>query len=339
MSTRSPSQKIGARGHKWLASHVEESLHWLSRDLGEDYGIDMEFELHEGEVQGNILKVQIKSEDQCKQKNGLVKIVIDRKYLRYADACRYPVLLVFVCLATKQAWYIWLQQWLLEQRAEIDPLAMVNKTWTVWVPVTQTVQAGLQGELKGIARWEGQTQLTLTLSDAIRCARAVNKNEIAEAVQPLLGTSSSQGGVISLNTLIAEAVALGDKLRNTRDGNRVVEQIYNVIRHFGNVVTKETALKLVMRGESFSRAGVNSIGVLYEHHFEHARSLELSKVFEEIAPQVAFYCAFRESSPQASSFPSKDFRFAGLKYIAPEDEMGRFINRGTSFVLDCLVWE
>ncbi|WXF87508.1 DUF4365 domain-containing protein [Pseudomonas syringae pv. atrofaciens] len=337
MSTRSLSQKIGARGHKWLASHVEENTGWLSRDLGEDYGIDMEFELHESSVKGNILKVQIKSEEQCEQKDDRVKFVIDRKYLHYADACRYPVLLVLVCLTEKKAWFIWLQEWLLEQRTKADPLVQIQQTWTVWAPAAKTIQAGLNSELKAIARWEGQTQLTLALNDAIRCANAINKPEIAAAVAPLVSISSSYAGAIGLNLLIGEAAALGDKLRNNHEGNRVSQQIYDVIRNYGNVVTRNTALKLVVRGAYYSRTGVNAIGTLYDCFLLHAISLNLSNVFEKDLPEVAFFCAFRESCHGNLSFPPKDFRFAGFRYVEPDDAMNLFINRGHAFILDCLV--
>jgi len=56
MATRFPQQKIGAIGHKWLAALIEEHSDWLKRDLGEDYGIDIEAELTENGVRGKILK-------------------------------------------------------------------------------------------------------------------------------------------------------------------------------------------------------------------------------------------------------------------------------------------
>ncbi|MGY1890411.1 DUF4365 domain-containing protein [Pseudomonas sp. SDT291_1_S447] len=337
MSKRAISQKIGARGHKWLYSHIEENPHWLSRDLGEDYGIDMEFELHENYVEGEILKVQVKSVEKHTQKEGLVKLTISRKYLRYADACRYPVILVLVCLETKQAWYIWLQEWLLEQRTKLDPMAENRRSWTAWVPVGQTIQAGLCAELKSIARWEGQTQLTLTLYDAIRCAKAANKPTIAEAVQPLVNISSSYAGTTGLNTLIEEAIKLGDTLRGTHEGELVTQQIYEIIRHAGEVVTKETAIKLVARGTSYSRAGINALCILYDEHRPHALSLDLSTAFEKLIPDVSFYCAFREKYQDNHISPPKDFRHAGLKYVEPDDAMSKYINRGASAILDYLV--
>lgn len=333
--TRTPSQKIGAQGHKWLSSHIEENESWISRDLGEDYGIDMELELHENGVKGDILKAQIKTEKKCSQKDGFVKFSIKRKYLNYADSCRYPVLLVLVCLDTKEAWYIWLQEWLLGQRVKLDPLSQKLKSWTVWVPATRTVQTGLRTELKTIARWESQTQLTLSLCDAIRCAKAANKPEIAEAVLPLMNISSSLAGAIGLNKLLVEAVELGHYLRGTTKGEQVARQIFEIIRSAGSSISKENLIILVIRGDTYSRTGVNALGILYDEYFLHALSLNLAIEFKELAPEVSFYCAFRDLNKD-DLFPSSEFRFAGLKYIRPEDPMSMYANRGASSILDCL---
>jgi hypothetical protein len=244
-----------------------------------------------------------------------------------------------VCLETKQAWYIWLQEWLLNQRTILDPLTQNKRSWTVWVPATQTVQAGLCVELKAIARWEGQVQLTLALYDAFRCALAASKPEIAEAVRPLISISSSFAGTTGLNVLIGEAIKLGDKLRGTHEGELVTKQIYDIIRHAGKIVTKETAIKLVMRGDTFSRVGINALGILYDEHFHHALSLQLPIAFETLAPDASFYCAFREAYQESHLFPPKEFRHAGLKYIEPDDAMSKYANRGPSAILECLTLE
>lgn len=54
MANRSSFQKIGSRGHKWLSAHVDRHPDWLPRDLGEDFGVDMEFELTTPEILGDV---------------------------------------------------------------------------------------------------------------------------------------------------------------------------------------------------------------------------------------------------------------------------------------------
>src|SRR4030095_15033327 len=109
MSTRTLSQKIGAQGQRLVASAIEEHPHWLARELGEDYGIDLEAELTEDGGRGEILKVQIKSKEKIERNRDHVKAVIERRYLEYADCCRYPVIFLVVDVTTKEAWYVWLQ--------------------------------------------------------------------------------------------------------------------------------------------------------------------------------------------------------------------------------------
>lgn len=96
MASRSLAQKIGARGHRWLAERIEAHPNWLARDLGEDYGIDLEAEHTADGLRGEILKIQIKSEARVEHRKGAVKFVIEKKYLDYAGSCRYPVVFVLV---------------------------------------------------------------------------------------------------------------------------------------------------------------------------------------------------------------------------------------------------
>src|SRR5579862_3162295 len=117
MPFRSLSQKLGAKGHRWLMLEIERNPAWLVRELGEDYGIDMEAELTEYQVKGEILKIQVKSHAQIERREGAVRFSIDRRYLEYADACRYPVVMVAVDVASEQGWYLWLQDWLMQRRA------------------------------------------------------------------------------------------------------------------------------------------------------------------------------------------------------------------------------
>jgi hypothetical protein len=99
-----------------LAAKIEAHPDWLARDLGEDYGIDLEAELTADGVRGEILKIQIKSEAGVERGADAVKFLIDRKYVAYAAACRYPVLLVLVDTEAGEGWYLWLQDWLMKKQ-------------------------------------------------------------------------------------------------------------------------------------------------------------------------------------------------------------------------------
>ena len=339
MSKRSPSQKIGARGHKWFAAHVEEHPHWLTRDLGEDYGVDLELELHEDDLRGDILKVQIKSKERTERNAGRVKIEIKRKYLDYAKSCRYPVLLVLVDVTAKEAWYVWLQDWLMRQRTSEDPLASTQKSWTWWIDETHTVKRALDRKLKSIARWEDDIQLVLSLLDAMRCAAVTGQRKVVESISAIVASSPVFAGETALTAVIEQAVELGDRMRGTQEGNTVADQLFAIIRHSGNYVTANTVRKLVLRGDSYSRTGLSALEIMYNEYFEHTCALGLAEMFAPLEPRVAFYCAFREAFPEHGFlFPeSTDFEYQGLKYDAPENALNKYANRGPSAFLDYLV--
>jgi hypothetical protein len=122
MAKRAESQKIGSRGHRWIMAQIEENEDWLVRGLDEDFGVDAEAELSEHGVIGQILKLQFKASETIQPKNAHVKFDIDLKYIEYAKTCRYPVIFVLIDLSKKRTWYLWLQRWILERRAQGDRL-------------------------------------------------------------------------------------------------------------------------------------------------------------------------------------------------------------------------
>lgn len=341
MTIRSTPQKIGSQGHKWLVSHIQDHPDWLSRDLNEDFGVDIELELTEPEIKGDILKIQVKSATHVEQKNGLVRFTIERKYIQYADSCRYPFILIYVDVSVREAWYLWLQDWLIIKRATgHSPLFDSKNFWTEWVPITKTVRTGLDGELKSIARWEGKTQLALSLVDAMRAASSIQDKRMVQLLTEAFASCTSRLSQAGLNMVIDEAIQLGDRMRNTDRGNEVAEQLFSMVRQCGNYISAQTIDRLVLRGESYSRSGINSLAILYDEHFRHISSLCLPIRYSEIEPRVAFYCAFREANPEHKSqdvfVNPSGFIYADMKYLQPDMFWDKYANRGPSALLDYL---
>lgn len=341
MTIRTQQQKIGAFGHKWLTTHIEGHPDWLSRDLGEDYGVDIEAELTTPAVRGHILKIQIKSHEHVERKDHRVKLVIDRKYVDYAESCRYPVILAVVDTTAKQAWYLWLQEWLLLVRSTHGRRNAQQTTWTKWISETQTIERGLSAELKSIAEWKGETQLTLSLIDAFRAAAATRNRAAIEALTVIISDSASTWTNASLDVLIDEAVQLGNRLRGTSEGNLIADQLFALARKHGGRISKFTVHDLVIREDSYSRTGLTALGIMYDDFPDHIKSLCLPSFFTRIEPRVAFYCAFREAFPEVKSdnFAANPtgFTFAGLQYLQPDRHLDRYINRGPSALLDYLI--
>jgi hypothetical protein len=322
-------------------AHVEDHPHWLSRELGEDFGIDAELELTEYGVRGDILKVQIKSSDRIERRDGAVKFLIERKYLEYADACRYPLIMVRVDLESKSAWYLWLQDWLLIQKTSGDsPLLSDQSSWTEWVPETQTLQTGLDEELKKIALWEGSSQLALSLADAMHAAAAIHDRRMMMLLADALASCADGLGEAGLNTVIDEAIRLGDQMRGTPKGNEIADQLFSMVRRCGTHIAVKTIDRLVLRKDSYSRAGLALLAILYDEYFLHISSLGLPIRYVDVEPRVAYYCAFRETNPAHTSGdvfvdPSM-FVYAGLKYCQPDFFWDKYANRGPSALLDYL---
>lgn len=342
MSKRSQSQKIGAVGHRWLMAHIEDHPDWLARELGEDYGIDIEAELTEHGVRGDLLKIQIKSTNNIEKKNGCIRFIIDRKYVDYATSCRYPVVFVVVDTRAKEAWYVWIQDWILRHRRDEGALDHDQGSWVHWIPEHQTVANGLQSAWKAIARWEGESQLVFSLMDAMKSAAATGNTSMVEALSNIINEGSSAFGDAALNALIEEAISLGNRLRGTTKGNLVADQLFSLVRRVGGRVSQTTVRDLVLRGDTYSRTGLSALAILYDEFFVHIKSLKLPELFLDLEPRVAFYCAYREALParQSSNVLANPtgFTYAGMTYVQPERFMENYINRGPSALLDQLVF-
>jgi len=342
MSKRSQSQKIGAVGHRWLMAHIEDHPDWLARELGEDYGIDIEAELTEHGVRGDLLKIQIKSTNNIEKKSGCIRCVIDRKYVDYATSCRYPVVFVVVDTRAKEAWYVWIQDWILRHCREDGELGHDQGSWTHWIPEHQTVASGLQSAWKAIARWEGESQLIFSLMDAMKSAAATGNSSMVEALSNIINEGSSAFGDAALNALIEEAISLGNRLRGTTKGNLVADQLFSLVRRVGGRLSQTTFRDLVIRGVTYSRTGLSALEILYDEFFVHIKSLKLPDLFLTLEPRVAFYCAYREAFPAEHSshviVSPRGFIYAGMTYVHSERYLDNYINRGPSALLDHLVF-
>ncbi len=340
MAKRTQAQKIGSRGSRILSVIVEEHPHWLVRDLTEDFGIDLEFELTESGVNGEIVKVQVKSAETVERSAQGVRASIDAKYLRLASTCRYPLIFTLVDVSTKEAWYVWLQDWLLKGDPSLRERMFQQDSWTHWIPEGNTVQRGLDAELKSIAKWEGESQLVLSLIDALRSAVSIHHPAGVPALITLIESIAPQVSDSSLQFVVEQAVRLGERLRGTAEGNLIADQLFALVRKVGGRVAYGTVLELVLRDDSYSRTGLTALGILYDEHPAHITKLQLAERLTSTHPEVAFYCAWREAFPDAkSSDPFSDpgdFVFAGLSYRKPDMHWDKYANRGPSALLDYL---
>lgn len=341
---RSKAQKKGSQGHRWAMAEIEDSPYWIARGLDEDFGVDAEAELSESGVQGEILKLQFRTSKHIPRKKGLVRFKIDPKHIHYASMCRYPVIYVCIDLSEKQAWFLWLQEWLLSRRAAGEAIENPKSKVTVWVDERQTLATGLEGCLKEIAQWRGETQLVLSLLDALHAAAATYNENVLKQLIELIATSAPQVADTSMDVILREATLLGNRLRGTFEGNAIAEQLFGLVRRYGGRMSAFSVDAMVRRGDSLSRIGMIALGLLYDDHFDHALSLKLPSMFQDAGlPEVAYYCALREENSGKKSLNfiggAGDFVFAGLKFHCPSEDrfMDKYANRGPSAIIDYLI--
>ena len=340
MAKRSNQQRVGSFAQRWVGALIAEHQAWIARDLSDDFGIDLEAELAAPEVRGEILKLQIKASERLERAGDLVSIRVEKRYLMYAAACRYPLILVAVDTAAKEAWYVWLQEWLLTAMGPSEILSTEQASWTLKIPAQQTLSKGLEWDLREIARWRGKTQLILSLLDALRAASATGQLALVTAITELLAQMGEGLGEKLLQSVVAEVLALANGMWGTEYGNEVMWKLFSLLRKFGDRVTLETVMRLVLRGgETYSRTGINALGILYDSFPDHIRSLGLPAAFIGVEPRVAYYCAFRETVQVEPTFMPEPgaFEFAGLRYDRPEGHENKIANRGVSALLDYLV--
>ena len=149
----------------------------------------------------------------------------------------------------------------------------------------------------------------------------------------------------SINLILEEGILLGNKLRGTAEGNKFAEQIFSLVKNHGTRMRLDSIDLLVRREDTYSRTGLSALGILYDEHFMHAKSLQLPNYFaSRNLMGVAYYCALRESVPEDCDFSacmkSRGFTYGGL--VVHDDDfdlMSKYPNRGPSVVLDFLVEE
>ncbi len=71
------------------------------------------------------------------------------------------MILVAVCLDSEQAWYLWMQRWLLTQRRNGKTLSEMPNNVSIKIPLTDALSTGLAGELQDIAKWKNPNAVAL----------------------------------------------------------------------------------------------------------------------------------------------------------------------------------
>jgi len=344
MATRSKSQQIGSQGQRLVEYIIESSKEWIARNQDEDYALDLEAELSAEEVSGEIIKIQVKSSEAVKKRSGMRIGQLPKSLVNYSTICRIPIVLVIVDTTEENAWYLWIQKWLLLQRRDGVLLQSLPESITIEIPEDNTLQNGLKSELKDVAKFSTNEQLILSLNDTIKTASFVRSIDVLAPLVQIMSNLESLYDDFPVELVIDEVVSLGSRIWVTHEGNRVTELLFSVCRELGDSFNAKHIKRLVQRDDSYSRTGLNALGILYNKFPEHIKLLGLPSLFIEsnlIMP--AYYCNLRErylGTDTASLFNSNtDFTIDGLTIPNEyrDDLFFKWVNRGDSAILDYVV--
>lgn len=354
MPKRSRAQQIGDEGESLVANLIDRNPQWIARNQNKDYGIDLEAELAtdllDGQsIEGKIIKVQTKTKQNFPKTRSHVQVTLERDFLAYANQFRIPVILVAVCLDSGGIWWVWLQEWSMQHEARIarNPGA---KTVTIPIPLEQALDTGLDHMLPAIARGGTINSMILSLREIVAAASGWEDRAIAEGVVKLLGEIHGPSRDWTLQKVIDRLIGLGANPPFWQ-AQQTLPILQSLIAIGGDTFTRDQVVRLISRGETYSRVGVLGLGELYDEWPDHAASLGLPAAFLRVglAP-VAWYAAMRERYPELGKrwfglavfdLRAPNLEFAGLKLDLTEEVrdhlMAKWPNRGDSVLLDCLI--
>ncbi|WP_433724567.1 DUF4365 domain-containing protein [Nocardia sp. CA-129566] len=348
MPTRRREQRTGDAGETLVRGIVDSHRSWVCRTQDRDFGVDLEAEFAPGDddrqkLTGKLLKLQVKASQSWRTSYGRLAVQLDRDYLDYVAQFRLPVILVAVDLAAETACWVWLQAWLLDN--ELRLAATQSDQVTVHVPRDQTLDTGLHGQWCRIATGSDPVSTVLALRETVTAARASRNNQLLEGTLALLDLVDPAARTWTVEKAIDALTALGSNAARWQ-ASALEPHLMAIVDRFGYALTADQVLRLVMRDDLYSRAGLAGLGRLYDQWPEHAHSLGLRDRFIEAGAEViAWYCEMRHRHHDRRSFElvtdAAAGRLGSMQFLDlvlnTDDLLHTFLNRGDSALLDHLV--
>jgi hypothetical protein len=340
VALRSKGQQIGDKGEKLFAYLVASDGGWIARKLQDDFGVDFELELTKPEIAGHLLRVQVRATTEENRQNETMHAQISTALLRYAESCRYPVILVLLNLTSKQSRYLWLQEWLLQKRMRARDLKQLSVS--VDIPKANDLESGLKHRLRTIARWQTGLQVTLSLVDCARVAAFSGNTKILATVAKLVQDSAYMLDSGELKLIIQEIIKMGESSWKSHDGWELSQTLFAFCREAGTLFAAKDIKRLVIRKSTYSRTGISALGVLYDNFPEYIRSLHLPTYFDKSQHwSLSYYCQLREKYLGRGTIdfafdPATDFTIGDITLSVDDrsEWLDKWANRGESFILE-----
>ena len=112
-------------------------------------------------------------------------------------------------------------------------------------------------------------------------------------------------------------------------------------RSYGDRFSQEQIRKLVIRDNSYSRTGINALGIMYDEFPEHMKALRLGELFRNHDDwRIAYFCSLRDKYPGVPVFALMTGHYDcaldryNLHPSVKEDGHDKWAYRGDSALLD-----
>jgi len=340
---RTASQVTGDIGEITALHIAAKNGDWIVRKVDKDFGVDIELELVDNEnVTGQYVKVQVKSLTSYEIIDYQIQFRIKNSFLNYCLECRIPILLVVIDIKNEIGFFIWMQEYLRLNELDLS----THKTNILLIPSTNDFANGLKHKIKNIAAGLNHTQLQLDLKASLSSAFLLGDTEIYEKLAEL-SIDIAKTNSMEITKVIEDLITLGNKAWGTSEGNKKANMLFDFCKRFGNKFSANHIEKMITRGSSYSRVGINALGILYNEYPDYMKSLNLPKMFESYEdPRIAYYCLLRERylyQKSLSLWGKKDIDYKiGILNVPINVRTDLFLkwpNRGESTILDFLVEE
>ncbi|SHG44228.1 protein of unknown function [Bradyrhizobium erythrophlei] len=291
MPRRTDSQRIGSLGHRVAAATFERLGGWIVRNQEEDVGIDMEAELSDPDPSANFLKCQIKS---FNGKSAARAVRLKNDFLKYAYECRLPVILVQVETQTGNGWFCWLQGCIEVEGLQRSIYGEATHTTIAADWLSPLDRIGNE-QLKTIARGIHPVARATQLRDLIRFALETHDHELVAAANGLLNRYRKELSYFPVHLVVEEVLSISGRIWGTLEGNALSELLYMLARSFGDHFTREQIRRIVLREDTYSRTGINVLGILYDEFPDRMKDMLLGEFFSDHYDQrISYFCNLRE---------------------------------------------
>jgi hypothetical protein len=293
---RSVSQRIGEQAEHLAQGAFLNAPNWVCRTQSHDFGIDLEAELVEitdgiEELSGALLKLQVKGTLNPIHKNRGYYVRLRTEYLKYANQFRVPVLLLLVNVRSNEILYLWLQEYLIGR----EDILYGVKSVLVKIPEENRLELSFQDQLPKIALGATKGSQLMAVQKLFEVFSSRYDPKALALASNLLEHLGQNGHIAIFNGAIDKLIKRGPHLSRV-DAQEFGKVLIDLTRRFGDRLDVNQILKMVVRGDTYSIAGLDGLLGLYDGFPDYAKSLDLARRFDELnLHELSWYCQFREA--------------------------------------------